>query len=318
MSLPKAVQEAEARANAMIEAQANGNTEQSIPDTRNPSSLPGTNETPEPQTSEARGNDDGYKHKYDVLQGKFNKLAADFKTLQQQATQPASPVSVESDPRFVQMQQQLTAMQQQNSQLTQALKDRPEPEAQVELDAFLVEEYGEEFAKSVAQSAQKQTSAAVEQLRKEFGQQIESTQNTVTQVTASNTMAALRRTLGASSVDFDSVNDDPDFHAYLAQVEPYSGIQRQQLLESAFNSGDIERTARFYTDFSKTQTTPVSNHPLADHVDPSTTVTMQDSVAQPPSFDTNALTNLHDRFRRGLITEAEFQKQEAQLFAALA
>lgn len=311
MSLPKAVMEGEQAANAAIEASKNGNTGNApTPDQDNPV----TNETPAQQTSTG---DADYKHKYEVLQGKFNKLASDLKTLQQREPQQPDPASIERDPRFVQMQQQIAQLQQQNSQLMQALESQPTPEESVELDPYLVEEYGEEFAKAVAESAAKQTKAAMKQFEQKFGHQIEETQKRVSSVTTHNTMATLRAMLDKANVNFELVNNDPDFHAYLAQVEPYSGEQRQILMQNAFNAGDVARTARFFTDFVKQQNRPDANHPLADHVDPSTNVTMQDTGTQRPVFDEGAWARLHDQFRRGQITEADFQKREQQLFSAL-
>lgn len=317
MSLPQAVMKAEAEANAMIEAQ-NGNTDKaSTPDKEvTQIEFPKQSETPQNETSPPQ-QEDPYKHKYEVLQGKFNKLAADMKALQEKDAQQTNPVSIETDPRYVQLQQQLSQLQQQNSQLMQTLESRPEPEAKVELDPYLVEEYGEEFAAAVAKTAAAQTKSAVEKLRQEFGHKIESTQNTVSQVTTTSSMNNLKKILSDQGIKFDLVNNDPEFHAYLMASDPFSGTQRQTLLENAFNSGDVERTARFFTDFVKTQNQTSSEHPLADHVDPSTNVVMQDTGSQQPNFDPDALTKLHDQFRRGLITEAEFQQKERSLFAAL-
>lgn len=318
MSLPKAVIEAEAKANAMIEAQKGNTDNTSTPANNDTIDLPKQSETPPQETLQAQENNP-YKHKYEVLQGKFNKLAADMKAMQEKDAIQTSAALPENDPRFVQLQQQLSALQQQNSQLEQALKERPEPQAQVELNPYLVDEYGEEFAEAVAKAAESQTKAAVDQLRKEFGSKIDSTHNKVSEFSTSNTMASLKALLANShGIKFDLVNNDPEFHSYLMAQDPYSGVQRQSLLENAFQSGDVERTARFFTDFVKTQNTTSSDHPLSSHVDPATNVVMQDTGTQPAQFNANALAELHDQFRRGLITEADFNKRESELFAALA
>jgi hypothetical protein len=93
-------------------------------------------------------------------------------------------------------------------------------------------------------------------------------------------------------------------------------MQRQALLETAFNQGDIERTSRFYTAFVESQkSTP--NNPLRDHVDPTNGNSFADSGSQTATFDPNALVQLGRQLQLGKITQAEYDQREKQLFAAM-
>lgn len=51
------------------------------------------------------------------------------------------------------------------------------------------------------------------------------------------------------------INDNPEFHAWLDEREPYSNVPRQELLESAHLEHDAERVARFFNAFQTSHDT---------------------------------------------------------------
>jgi len=53
--------------------------------------------------------------------------------------------------------------------------------------------------------------------------------------------------LGQRVPDWETVNVDPTFHAWLAEADPLSGLQRQKLLEDAVSQRDVARTAHLFT-----------------------------------------------------------------------
>jgi len=90
---------------------------------------------------------------------------------------------------------------------------------------------------------------------------IETYENRLAQI--ENRNQQLYHAVGASRVDQElntqlpnwrTVNDDPNFHAWLTQVDLFSGRTRQSMLEEAYNAGDAARTAAFFHSYLREQT----------------------------------------------------------------
>lgn len=305
-------EEAVARAEALMNG--NANTEQSDPVTPAPEET-GTLEKPQvaeqPKQEPDPVNVD-WEHKYKVLDGMFKaektKLSEQIKQLQ--ALPQADHTLVAN------LQAEIQQLKQTNSQLEQAKQSAPAV-SQTELDSYLVDEYGEEFAQAVAKTASAQNAPLLEQLQR-LETQLNSQSQSIQTNEVDRNMNALKSTIKGSGFEFDVVNGDSMFHAWLAESDPYSGMQRQQLLEQAFNSGDIQRTARFYTDFMNTQTTKATQSPFNDHVDRLPNVSVGEQVnTQQPVFDRQAIVRLAEQKRRGQITNAQYVEAERKIFAQL-
>jgi len=50
-----------------------------------------------------------------------------------------------------------------------------------------------------------------------------------------------------------AINDDPDFHAWLGEVDDLTGATRQDILSAAEEKRDADRVARFFKAFKKVQ-----------------------------------------------------------------
>ena len=310
MTLPRALREAEANADALINRNAGNTDGQSTPSTNDKQVEPqGT-----PQNATPQDDSTDWKHKFSVLQGKYNSEIGPLREKVRQLE--GNAVSSE---QVAQLQQQLQQLQSDNTQLKQTLAEHQQQQETSNLNPYLVDEYGDDFARAVAEQASLQTKSLRQEFENkisELTQQVQSSQNNVQQVATDNRMQTLKSVLGNRQVNFDQVNNDPDFHNWLSEVDPYSGMQRQALLETAFNQGDIERTARFYTAFVESQkSTP--NNPLRDHVDPTHGNSFADTGSQTSTFDPNALVQLGRQLQLGKITQAEYDQREKQLFAAM-
>ena len=310
MSLSNRLKAQEEAANALM--QGNPNTEQSDQENAN-TEVDGTLPKVEPKAEpQADPKNVDWEHKYNVLNGMYKTDTQNLKSqLQQAQALPQADTALVTN-----LQAQLAQLQDRNSQLEQAVQSAPVA-SQTELDNYLVEEYGEEFAKAVAQTAAAQSAPLLkklEHLESQFSTQSES----IAQNESDRAMNALKSTLSNAGLNFEQVNNDALFHKWLSETDHYSGMQRQQLLEQAFNSGDTQRTARFYTDFAETQNRTAKNNPFHDHVDRLPNQSVGEQVdAQRPTFNPNAMTELGIAFRRGQITRQEYEDAERKLFAQL-
>ena len=59
--------------------------------------------------------------------------------------------------------------------------------------------------------------------------------------------------LNAAVPDWMAINDDPDFHAWLGEVDDLTEAKRQDILSAAEEKRDADRVARFFKAFKKVQ-----------------------------------------------------------------
>lgn len=79
----------------------------------------------------------------------------------------------------------------------------------------------------------------VDGLLGEFEQMTQQTAEQTQRDSFATKKALIADQLSRESIDFDQVNNDPVFHEYLAKFDPATGVQHQQKLNDAFNSGDF-------------------------------------------------------------------------------
>jgi len=80
---------------------------------------------------------------------------------------------------------------------------------------------------------------------------LEHIEQTTQQTAYQNYLKSLEKAVEEKGGNVYEINSDPEFHAFLAEIEPYSGLPRQKLLERAEAELDSERCARFFLDFLK-------------------------------------------------------------------
>jgi hypothetical protein len=103
------------------------------------------------------------------------------------------------------------------------------------------EDYGEEFVDFAKRAAQDATAGEIGQLR----QQVAGLQSALASTTRRNVLSEMRRRVPR----FDEINNDPEFIRALQAIEPLSGMKYQALLTEAWHNGDVDRAARFFTDW---------------------------------------------------------------------
>lgn len=100
----------------------------------------------------------------------------------------------------------------------------------------------------------------------------------VTGVTKAQTVTARDRYLTALTgrvPTWATVNDDPMFHAWLGEVDGMSGVTRQDLLDNALESNDVNRTATIFEAFIKSQAPPPPVNPTPPPTPPKNDVQRQ-------------------------------------------
>ncbi|MFC6441050.1 hypothetical protein [Bowmanella sp. JS7-9] len=315
MALPSALRKAEEEANALIQSGNQPPTAANDDNTGDPTQTL----TPEPlkqQGTPAPADSDDWKAKYQVLQGKYNaevpRMKDELDALRQKVEAGAKP-----DPETTRMLMDLKAA---NDELKNQLAEAQKQPAQ--LNQYLTDEYGEEFAQAVAEQAEQLAEQKTSALRKELDairNEIGSVQKTNKEASSNMLLTTIATKLKAHNIDFDQVDRDPMFREWLGEPDPFSGMPRGSLLHQAFNQGDVDRTVGFYTAYKAHERSRLGkpNSPFEQHVDPVGRNNPPDMGTDGDFWSTAQIDALYNAYSKGQISEAEFAKQEQSLFRAL-
>ena len=247
------------------------------------------------------------------MQGKYN---ADTKKLNEQL-QEAQKRS--QDPS---LQHRLQSLETENSQLKQQLEQQQQasqPTGELKLSQKLVDEYGEDFARAVAEQSSAGSSDLINQLTQKIStleSKLNQTEQATNETAGNMRMRELNAELSKHNIDFEQVNTDPMFHDWLSAIDDASGEQRNTLMNNAFQRGDINRTAYFFKAFKAQEGSNFNNNPLSSHVDV-TSRAPSDAAGDDNVWTKAQMDKLYADRRAGKLTDAEFQKWEQQLFSAM-
>jgi hypothetical protein len=210
---------------------------------------------PQPQTP-APPEDPASEQRFRVLQGKYNaevpRLHQEKKTLEQQNQA---------------LQNQLQATQALLAGLAQPPVTNQPPSNQSLVTEKEVKEFGGDLIDVMRRVAREEVVPRVRTLEEQF----RPTQQTVQQIApmvqqtvenSQRTAAELAHERMCNGLDaavqdghgnsiWESINQSPDFQAWLDQVDPYSGAKRGAMLVQAYESHDLPRVATFFTGFMK-------------------------------------------------------------------
>lgn len=112
--------------------------------------------------------------------------------------------------------------------------------------------------------------------------------------------------LNSQVPDWMAINDDPDFHAWLGEVDDLTGALRQEILSAAEGKRDADRVARFFKAFKKVQETKsaAATASLDSQVAP-----VASRVDEPPKgkkiWTRAEIADFYARDRRGELTEEQ-------------
>jgi hypothetical protein len=270
--VPKAVEDAERKANELWEKQygktvkpatdpniepledetpAQVKPDETPPETppeTEPEETPAPEQEPEPEPAPLPPAED-FKHKFEVLQGKYN------------AEVPG-------------MAYELAQARQEIKELKAKPKEEPKPEPKLNLEtdeklkAFKAE-YPDVFE-------------AVEKLNKAFIQEslskideklnrVEKTVGTVTETFGQNERERFKADLDKDTdvgKDWRVVNKEKEFIGYLQTKDVYTGKTKHELLTDAWNRMDSDATLQFFKDFKATKSSKPAPKSKGTDVDP--------------------------------------------------
>lgn len=111
-----------------------------------------------------------------------------------------------------------------------------------------IQEFGEPLVDLIRRAAREEVGAKDQEIA-ELKSQLKSIKSTSEQSVEST----FYEKLAATIPDWMTINDDPEFHSWLAEHDELTGYQRQELLSQAEKRKDAGRVARFFDAFKKTK-----------------------------------------------------------------
>lgn len=250
--LPIQVQDAAKRSNELLDSlkqPADGNTPNEAATPTDPAATPATPEV-QPERRD-------WKAAYHVLQGKYN---AEVPRLSEQLRAATG--------RITDLETKLATPP------TPAPAAPVAPANTVELDR---EKYGDElvdFLQRTKAEAVESAKQAVDPLKTQV-EKIEQSTEERAKAEAERQRADWMAEFTKRVPDWQAIDLEPEWQQFLATRDQNSGRQRQELLQDAFQSGDLERTVHFFNEYDKLKApAPAAQQPppaLAARVVPDTT-----------------------------------------------
>jgi hypothetical protein len=307
MGIPTQVQAAEDAANAML---AEVNSQATAVDAQ--PELQGQVDTPEPQPeyqapAPQPQQPDQAEARYRSLQGILNKevnsLQGQVKTLTGQLELVLGKLD--------QQQRQLPA---------------PETGTPVAAEPKDIEDFGSDLVGMVNRVATAQIARLTQALDGKlavFSQQMATLHEQLSGTTkhvAVNAEQMFVERLGKLVPEWEAINVDQRFLAWLAEVDPVYGVPRQSALENAAKSLNAERVAAVFNAFTGPRQVTPKVDPLDKQVSPKGSAAPAPQSQQPRMYKSSDVTKFYDDVRRGHYRgkDAEMAKLEAEFNNALA
>lgn len=313
-NLPRAVQQQVDAAEALL-AQANQPAEatQGEPAPTDAAPAPqveptATSVAPEPQPAPAPSGEETWEARYKSLNGLFR---AEVPKLQQQNKQLVAQLQ--------ELQERLDKQSQKPAQ--------PEPEPTPVADPRDVETFGQDLVEMVQRQTQAvlgrvagkldSVVASIEQRLSHLEQVVNGTKQTVA-VTAEEMFFSK---LAQAVPDWEQINANDAFLAWLADADPVYGVPRQNALSAAQQALDVARVAAVFNAFKATTTAkPAAAASLAKQVSPRSTGAPAPSAPEKPVITQGQISTFYREVAQGKYRgrEAEAQQLENAINEALA
>lgn len=284
--LPRAVREAGERADAIL-AQINaGNTAPPAPEDQVEEPPPVAQQETPPVAAPAS---DDWEQKYRALAGKYSAEV----------------------PRYA---EELRGLKAQVQELTEQLA--APPQAQVTSSkltpAQVVEQFGEDFAEAVGAIAAQVSDQRNGKLQK----QVEAAQGLATQ----NARAQFMSDVSKAVPDWQSIDQDQRFTAFLDEVDAMTGRSRRDFFNDADARNDAARIVHFFTAFRGSvepvaAQAPTQNQALQAQIVPSSART-NDAPPGKKVWTQADIKNFYTQARKGLVSAQDYDRIESDIFAA--
>lgn len=113
-------------------------------------------------------------------------------------------------------------------------------------------------------------------------------------------------------------NEDQAFIQWLQYVDPTWGIQRQQLLNQAAQSYDVQRVAAIFNLYRSETAQKQKESPLSQQVSPTHTAGSNPPSTGPKKWTSEAIAQFYEEARHGRYTDEEVKRIEDEIDAAVA
>lgn len=323
MGIPRAVQEAGERADALMQQVAtNTGRRPTLPDDQKepqaqnvqpePSPQPKAAEpepTPQPNKAEPASTpapqppaEEPWEVKYKVLAGKYS---AEVPRLSAQLR--------ESTERMRELEQRVEEL---TAQLS-TKKAEPEPTGKFTPDE-VVQRYGDDFADAVSAVAARVADNRAAKLRDELAPQVKQAAETATRTARGEFIRALT----SAVPDWKEIDAEDGFTAYLDEIDPMTGRTRREFFNEADRSNDALRISHFFRNYRG------SNQP-ANVKQPDTMQSKLDAQLSPDSSRAAApmppgrkiwtrgeIKAFYAAARHGAYSAEDYRRIESDIFAA--
>lgn len=233
---------------------------------------------------------DPWELKYRVLNGKYNaevpRLAAEVRDLKAQLEAALAQKTAEAPAT-------------------------PEPDV-----SSVAEQYGEDFANAVKTVA----SAETKRLRDELASEVKQMRDSDAKRTRNDFM----RDLASAVPDWQTIDQDPGFTAFLDEFDPLTGRTRREFFNEADAANDANRVASYFVTYSRASTprakSEVDEKPAAPSVEHLIAPDSSRSVEAPrgkKQWTTKEINKFYDDARRGLYKAADFERIDSDITAAI-
>lgn len=246
-------------------------------------------------------------------------------------TTPAAPASAEGDEKWEARFKTLSgkynaevprlhaAIKERDSKLNslteevEALKVRMAAPQEKLVSTEEVSEFGEPLVDLIRRAAREEVQAKDGEV-KELQRKLESLMG----ATNANVEVSFYDRLASQVPDWQTINDDPEFHTWLSEVDDLTGSQRQDILSQAEEKRDADRVARFFKAFKKVHQdrSAESSASLESQVAPEATRTPD--VPKGKKLWTRAeIAAFYAADRRGAYTEEQASAIDAEIQSAI-
>ena len=260
--------------------------------------------------AERKNDEETWQRRYQTLQGMYNaevpRLNSQVKELQAQLQEAVASIqSLKAPP---------------------ASQDPPK-KLVTEKD---VEAYGDELIDLVKRQAEEVVLSERAQFRKDLAAlqaenaDLKKQLGGVAEKQGANDRRAYFMELSKEVPDYEALNTDPDFLAWLAEVDPLSGVTRQAYLNVAFEQFDFKRTATLFNAFKKQANKVVppvqeAQQELQRQVAPGTSRASTPSItnAAEKFWTMREIESFYSDASKGRYTREEAARIEAEIDAAV-
>jgi hypothetical protein len=248
-----------------------------------------------------------WKHKYDTLRGMYNSQVPQLQATIREANEKIS--ALEAKARTIPPQPARLAP-------TTSITDKDR------------EDFGDDTIDMMQRAARASVEGEIAELRNTISQLQQLTPK-VSQLETRQVLSAEDQyfsRLTAIVPDWNAVNDNPQFHEWLLEPDPLTGVTKQQHLEAAHNHMDYNRVAAFFNTWkalsasvpppSPTVTTSAASQ-LERQIAPGNGRSSQPST-EPATITREQVAKFYNDISRGLYRgkDAERAKQEQAIFLA--